>query len=190
MRIILTFLCLSVAAVFGQSQPQWVLRSNTNAQLLIDLDAQYSPEGATSDGVTGLDEAITTPSEARDRARRNDTLKVVEELQNRQMEEKDPAVKQDLEILIGAASRRVSALETYQKYFLPYGNPGSLVFFGVRTLLGDQVSPERHAAALVRLTKYTGGVAGATPLTKLYEARYRAKLNVTGLLPPDRKSVV
>jgi len=54
------FLSAFVLAVsaFGQAPPAWVEKSNRNAQLLIDINAKYSPEDATSDGVKGLDEQI------------------------------------------------------------------------------------------------------------------------------------
>lgn len=182
-------ICLFAVTSFAQDLPTWVTRSNINAHLLIDLDAKYSPEGAASDGVTGLDEEISVPSDARSQAMREDLRKAVVELKARLAVEKDAAVRQDLEILIGAASQRISSGETFEKYFIPYSNPGSAIFFGVRSLLADQVARERHPAALVRLKKYTGITTGFTPLTKLLEVRYRAKAGTAGLLPPSKSEV-
>ena len=59
------FVCLPIAllfaaAAYAQTRPAWVARSNQNTQLLINLDAKYSPEGAAAEGVKGLDEQISS----------------------------------------------------------------------------------------------------------------------------------
>ena len=186
-----TMYCLVLlsAAVFAQTPPAWVAKSNENAQLLINIDAKYAPESAASDGVTGLDEQISVPDEIHSRQGRAGMRTVIKELQTRLVTEKDSAVKQDLEILIGAASRRVRSSEAYEKYFLPYGNPGSTIFFGMKSLLDDQIAPERRPAALVRLRKYTGMTPGFTPFTILLENRFRGKLATPGLLGPSKVEV-
>ena len=47
-----------------------MIKSNQNAQLLIDIQSRYSPEGASSNGVRGLDEQIVVPGpETRERLR-------------------------------------------------------------------------------------------------------------------------
>ena len=48
---------LSATAAFAQ-QPAWVARSNENARLLMALQAKFSPEGASAQGVPGVDEQI------------------------------------------------------------------------------------------------------------------------------------
>lgn len=183
--------CLALLAIsaFAQTPPAWVAKSNQNAQLLINIDAKYSPESAASDGVMGLDAEITVPDEARAHARRDETRVVMKELQSRLATETDPAVKQDLEILIGAADRRIRSSEIYEKVFLPYDNPGSTIFFGVKSLLDDQIAADRHPAALVRLKKYTGLTPGFTPFTTILERQYRAKLTTPGLLGPSKIEV-
>ena len=188
MRIMCCLVLLS-AAGFAQTPPAWVAKSNENAQLLINIDAKYAPESAASDGVTGLDEQISVPDEIHSRQRRAGMRTVIKELQTRLIAEKDSAVKQDLEILISAADQRVRSSEAYEKYFLPYGNAGSAIFFGMKSLLDDQIAPERRPAALVRLRKYTGMTPGFTPFTILLEDRFRGKLATTGLLGPSKLEV-
>ena len=180
---------LLAASAFAQTQPAWVVRSNANAQLLLDEGAKYSPESSGASGMTGLDEKIS-PNEADTNERqRADTRAVRTELQARLAREKDPLVKQDLEILISAADRQIEQSEVYDKYFLPYGSAGGGIFYGVKSLLDDQIAASRRPAALVRLKKYTGMEPGYKPFTVLAEDRFREKEGNAKLLGPSKEEV-
>src|SRR5262249_37411115 len=149
----------------------WIARSDENAQILLKTAAKYQPEGAGRQGVSGLDEQISQfPSDRRTKLKA-DTRQAISELQSRLAAEKDPLVKQDLEILITAAQRNLHGLELNEKYEMPYFNVTQLVFNGIRALLDDQVPPERRKAALVRLRKYTGMEPGYQPITEQAKAR-------------------
>src|SRR5580700_9665671 len=96
-------LCMSASITFSQRAPAWVTKSNQNAQLLIDIQSKYGPEGASSSGVRGLDEQISTPGpETRD-ASLAAYRAAKKELESRLASESDALVKQDLQILINAA---------------------------------------------------------------------------------------
>ena len=62
MRIRITCV-LAIAATFSlgasAAEQSWVTRSNQNAQLLLGIEAKYSPESASSLGLEGYDEAIS-----------------------------------------------------------------------------------------------------------------------------------
>ena len=49
MRLALASLFLIIGPIFAQ-QPAWVAKSNENAQLLLNIEAHYAPEGAGSLG--------------------------------------------------------------------------------------------------------------------------------------------
>jgi hypothetical protein len=174
---------------FSQQPPAWVARSNENAQLLIRQDARFSPEGASADGLPGFDEQITQPTEENRLKRRAELEDIRKELQSRFAAEKDPLVKQDLEILLGATERDLKAGEINEKTFLPYINVAGLIFSGEKTLLDDQVAASRRQAAVVRLRKYTGLEPGYTPVTKLAQERFLAKVKTPGLLGPPKEQV-
>jgi hypothetical protein len=173
----------------AQSTPAWVVRSNQNTQLLIDVNAKYEPEEAATEGVKGLDEEIFSLAPDIKQRERADLARAKQELQRGLVTEKDPLVRQDIEILIGAADREIRASEAAEKTFLPYTNVGLNVFFGVKSLLDEQVVPERRSAALVRLKKYTGMQPGFTPIFEQAKARFREKLKTPGLLGPSRVEV-
>ncbi|HWE49700.1 MAG TPA: DUF885 domain-containing protein [Bryobacteraceae bacterium] len=188
MRLSISALLFAVTC-FGQSTPAWVTRSNANAQLLIDIEAKYSPESAAESGMTGLDEKISVPDADRAERRRADLRATIAEFRKRLAVEKDPLVRQDLEILIKAADLDVRDSEAARKYFLNYSNAGGTIFFGVKSLLDDQIAPARRLAALVRLRKYTGMEPGYKPYTTLLEDRFRERESNPALLGPSKEQV-
>ncbi len=188
MRFSLLLFLFVAAAVWAQP-PAWVAKSNQNAQLLIAIMARYSPEDAATSGVRGLDEQVSTMSPEEPERFRRDTAVARLELLKRLALEKDPLVRQDLEILIAQADRDIKASEAQERNLLPYADVAGTIFFGVKSLLDDQITPDRRPAALIRLLKYTGVQPGFEPLTLQAEARFREKLNTPGLLGPPKAKV-
>ncbi|MBV9158048.1 MAG: DUF885 domain-containing protein [Acidobacteriaceae bacterium] len=184
---LLTALLISVS--LSAAEAAWVEKSNQNAQVLLNIMARYAPEGAGSLGVSGLDEQISIPSADEPERSRRDIQNAIKTLQERLATESDPLVKQDLEILINAAQRNIRASEAYEHHLLPYDNVGQTIFFGMHSLLDDQIAPERRKASLVRLRRYTGIESGYTPTTVLAEKLWREKLNTPGLLGPSKAEV-
>jgi len=192
MRFISLALLLTInAAVSADAQTPraWVTKSNENAHLLIDVETRYSPEEAASRGVKGQDENISTFAAGQPARQRADFAKVRDELKRRLTTETDPLVRQDLEILIAAASRDIRTSEAYEKSFLPYEDIPSDIFYGIKSLLDDQVAAARRPAALARLKKYTGITPGFTPVVTQAEQRFREKLTTPGLLGPSKEEV-
>ena len=109
MRFWLPLLLFAAVSVWAQP-PAWVQKSNENAQLLIAIMARYSPEDAASEGVPGLDEQISTASPEQPERFRKDIAVARIELQKRLALEKDPLVRQDLEILIARSRSRYPVL--------------------------------------------------------------------------------
>lgn len=188
-RIFALLLSMSASIALSQTPPGWVTKSNQNAQLLIDIQSKYGPEGASASGVRGLDEQVSIPgAETRERALA-DYRAAKKELESRLGSEIDPLVKQDLQILIDAADLDVRGSEISFRYFLPYGNPAASVYAGISGLLDDQVEAARRPAALVRLRKYTGLEAGFVPIADRMEKYYRDREKTPGLLGPPKTEV-
>lgn len=181
---------LSLAPIlFAPSEPNWVTKSNQNARVLLNVMARYSPEDAGELGVQGMDDRVTIPGPDRPEKFRHDTSAAVNELQSRLASEKDPLVRQDLEILIKAGQRDVRSSAAYEQHVLPYSNVPELIFSGMRALLNPQVPSERRKQALVRLRRYAGMDPGYTPTTVLAEQVFRSKLNTPGLIGPTKAEV-
>lgn len=189
MRSVCVLLLFGWMAATAQP-PAWVAKSDKNARLLIAIEAKYSPENAVASGVQGIDEQISIPAADRPARYRADLRKVRQELETRAGAEKDPLVIQDIHILEVAIDKDIRGSEANEKTFLPYWNVGGYVFFGMRSLLDDQVSTARRPAALARLKKYTGLASGYSPSVELAEKLFREKRESNpALLYPSKAEV-
>jgi len=110
-------------------------------------------------------------------------------LEERLQSERDPLVRQDLEILIGVVRESTRGLELRRKYYIPYLNVPQTIYSGLQGLLDDQVAAGRRPAALARLKKYVGMANEYTPLTVLAERLTRERLDTPGLLGPPSAAV-
>ena len=176
-------------AVAPSAAPAWVARSNDNARVLLDVIGKLAPEQAGAIGVDGLDEEVSKlPLDVEEQS-----IRAVEAaaatLRERLATEQDPAVKQDLTILITAAEQNVEESRLNRKYNLPYVDAAQSVFQGVRALLDDQVPAERRAAAVVRLRRYAGMEKGYTPLVQQAEALTRSRLGDASLRAPFKDNL-
>jgi len=169
--------------------PAWVQRSDENSQVLLELIARFSPEGAGRLGIPGLDEEILDLKPGFNERARTSLQKAAATLKERLAQEKDPDVRQDLQILIQAAESNVRGNELTEKYQIPYLDVAATVFQGLRVLLDDQVEPQRRQAALVRLRKYAGLAPGTAPLTQLAEQYTRSRLSTPGLTGPFKGEI-
>jgi uncharacterized protein (DUF885 family) len=165
----LALLSLHVSAA---TEPAWVTKSNENAKLLLNLQAKYSPESASSLGVDGYDEQITDMSRDLFEVTAKDTRAVIAELQKRMKAEKDPKVRQDLEILIGAAEDQLRSAAVNRKHMLPFLDLTQLMFGVMRQTLDPRIPKERQKTLLVRMEKYAGITKGYRPITELAYERY------------------
>jgi len=179
----------AAVAAMAQTPPEWVTRSNQNTQILIDIDSKYSPEDASENGVRGFDDQVTVFTADLHQRVRADYLKARDLLNERLAAEKDPLVKQDLEILIKSADESIRGGEANYNAFLPYYNVGRIVYSGIQGLLDEQVDAARRPAAVARLKKYTGLTRGYTPMTQMAEARFRERLQKGGLLGPPKEEI-
>lgn len=169
--------------------PAWVARSNEHTRWLLLEQAKLSPEGAAAVGVEGFDDQITMLTPDRNARLRESLVRSEQELQRRLTAEKDPLVRQDLDILLDAVQQGVQSLDLGERLLLPYVNAPQAIFSGLRGLLDDQVSPERRRSAVVRLRKYTGTEPGFRPFTALALERMRQHLSQKELLGPFKDQV-
>lgn len=193
-RFILPAVLACATALSAQTQPaktsqkEWIKRSNEYAQILLKVQAKYAPEFAARMGVEGLDEQVTQFPQNRREQAKADAKGAIGQLQKALAGEKDPLVRQDLEIMIQTAQRNVHGQELSEKYDMPYFNIPQMVFGGIRALLDDQVAENRRKAALVRLRKYAGMEPGFQPITEQAKAR-TADWSKPGQLGPAKVEV-
>jgi Bacterial protein of unknown function (DUF885) len=187
-------LCLALPTLGQKStalpaKTDWVAQSNQNAQVVIQALARFAPESAGQMGVDELDEQILDLKPGFIERQKQTAKDSIRTLQGRLAQSTHPKVRQDLEILLGAAQDELHGIELGEKYELPYLNISEIAFGGLQALLDDQVAPERRAKALVRLKRYAGLENGYTPLTTLAEQYIRPKLQQSGRLGPIKAEV-
>jgi uncharacterized protein (DUF885 family) len=176
-------------AAAAKAHPAWIDRSDESTRLLIEVAAQFAPEGMSRVGVESADEKTVDLSEgfrARHVAALND---VQAKLEARKAAETDPLVAQDLAILLHAVDLDRREIEINERNLVPHHDVARIVFSGVQGLLDDQVPQARRLRAVARLRRYAGMVAGVPPLVDMAKADVNAGLAQPGLAPPARLDV-
>ena len=140
----------------AKTPPAWIQRSNENAEILLNVFGEFNPEFAGQIGVEGLDEQIIDLQPGLVERSNKATEEAIQELRKRLAVEKDPLVKQDLEILIKSGEDAIKGTNLTEKYQLQYFAISQTIFSGLRALLDNQIPAERRNAALVRLKRYAG----------------------------------
>ncbi|RDY67528.1 DUF885 domain-containing protein [Lysobacter soli] len=171
------------------ASPKWVERSNQYARILLDAQAPFAPEDMSFMGVPGYDGLVTDLKPEFAARFRAATARSRDELKSKLSVERDPDVRQDLEIMIRAADEAIATSELNERLMLPWRDAPQIVFNGVRTLLSDQTPPERRALALQRLKNYVGQGQETVPLTELAKARYAQRAGDPTLLRPTKLEV-
>ena len=120
-----------------------VASSNEHAQVVLELLAEFSPEGAGSLGVDGLDEEISDLTEGSYERSLAASKQLLAELKRRREAETHAKVKQDLGILIQAVEDNIYTSELNRARMLPYLYMSQMVYFGVRGLIDPKVDRDR-----------------------------------------------
>lgn len=180
--------CLIALALPAVAAEDWVARSNANAQPLLKVLADFSPETGSALGVPGYDEGVLDLKPGVNERFRAAAEAARRELQAKRDSENDPRVLQDLDIMIEAAQQQIDTSRINEKYQLPFIDIGLTLFQGQFILLQEDVPAERRAHALVRLKRYVGMESGYTPVTELAKARF-AEAKGAEQLGPVRKQV-
>jgi len=179
------------AAPTAAKQPDqgWIARSNEFANLLVDIEKKHSPESASSEGLSQYDELISDPTLADQHAADAETRAVLAKLKQQLAVEQNKYVKQDLVIMIHSVDLALRRQDYLEAHNILNGNASAYVFGGLRTLLDDQVAPDRRKAAVVRLKKYAGVEPGFKPLAELLKERVQAQIAKPNMIYPAKASV-
>ena len=186
---VFVILVVAIAVPAMAMDTSWVEKSNAHAQVVLDMFARYSPEGAGRFGVDGLDEQVLDLGPGIYERSMAESKAVLEELERRLEKESDSKVRQDLEILIDTVDDSIKSSKLNHDQLLPYYNINQTIFFGVRGLIDPQVSRERYPAAIERIEKYAGVAGGYTPITELAKDRTRERFGEESLVGPYRGEV-
>lgn len=184
MKQLALMLLVLLPVVAGAAQQDWLERSNRNAQLLLDVNAKYSPEFATSLGIEGHDAEVMDLKSGNVERQAQDLEAAAVKLEALRAAETDNRVKQDLDILIKAARDQRQTLLLNHKYLLPFFDLTQGIYRGFQDLLDSRVSKERQKKAVARLHRYVGAERGYEAVTALARARYEERASDATLIGP------
>jgi uncharacterized protein (DUF885 family) len=176
-------------AASTETTPSWVTKSNEYAQIIVRAQADFQPEGYSFFGIPGYDDKVADLGPDVAKRYRAALEKAKVKLQAKLEGERDPNVRQDLQIMIAAAEEGITGSALREKLQLPWIDIPQTVFSGLRGLLSDQTPPERRAKAIERLNRYVGMAPGSTPIVELAKARYAERADDKALLRPSRAEV-
>jgi len=150
---------------------------------------RYAPEEGTRNGLAQYDNDVSVPTLANMLAEDKEAAHLADEFEAQIKKEKDPNVAEDLQIL--AHNERLSIqIDNYSEgHRVPFRNPTSWIFSGLRALLDTQMPPERKQAAVVRLQKYAGLAPGYRPLAAIMRERTEAQMAKSGMAYPSRREL-
>lgn len=189
-RVTFSLIATFLIAQAGPTQAAtWVEKSDEHAQVVLDVLAKLSPEGAGRLGVDGLDEEISDLGPGIQERSKKMTEDLIADLKGRLANESDSKVRQDLGILIKMLDDNNKSSDLNYQQMLPYYNVSQTVFFGIRGIIDPQNSRDRYPAAIARLEKYAGIADGYTPFTQLAKDRTAERFDVQGLVGPYRGEV-
>ncbi|UGQ47799.1 DUF885 domain-containing protein [Massilia endophytica] len=183
-RLALRIALLLVSGSAFAASSAWVARSDALSQPVLQDIGKYSPEESSQLGNAEFDTAVAD-FKPRDYERElADTEKRLASLRQLHAKERDPKVKQDLDILISSRVKKIETMKLERRHLLKYVNVSELVFDGLRTLLDPRNKPERQAAAIKRLKRYAGKENGYTPIAVLARDRTEERMGRKELIGP------
>jgi uncharacterized protein (DUF885 family) len=177
------------AASAAKPVPDWVHKSNEHAHILLKAQLRFQPEGATFFGIPGYDDKVADLGPDNAARFRAATAEAKATLQQHLQQERDPNVRQDLEIMIQAAEDSIESTRVNERLVLPFTDAAQLVFQGMNGLLSEQTPPERRAKALDRLKAYAGLAPDTAPIAELARQRYEERAGNAALLRPTKLEV-
>ncbi|MCY7354008.1 MAG: DUF885 domain-containing protein [Lysobacter sp.] len=175
-------------AEIAKPAPAWVAKSNAHAQLLLDAEARFNPEAASSTGLVQYDGLARDMGLGVDARRREALTQVRSALEQALRLERDPNVRQDLQIMIDAAALRIEGSTLSSKYVRDWTDATQSVFRGQQGLLQTQTAAARRPKAVERLQRYAGLWPQSTSIFSEARARYLEGAG-KGLLEPTKLEV-
>ena len=170
------------------STPDWVETSNAYTQKLIEFEAGFYPEGASSAGYEQYDGLTFDYSPDSTERYIAGAKKLREEFAAAMARESNINVKQDLAILIDSLDRSILSSQLNQRMMLEWNELPQSIFYSIGAILSDQTAENRRASAVQLLNRYTGVADGFEPYTELAKARFEASRG-EGKIGPYRVQV-
>jgi len=171
------------------ASPGWIDTSNQFTHMLLAVEFQHRPEFASQQGLSEYDTKVSQPSWADVDQHRKETEGVLAQLKAALEEQKQPEVRQDLQIMIRRVELGFKGEDFARAHTVPFFNASQIVFGGIQFLLDEQTPAERRSAAIERLRKYAGLEAGRPPITEILKQRAQEQMAKPGMIYPWKNEI-
>ena len=157
--------------------------------MVFDTLGAFYPEWMASIGVEKFDTAVTDLKP--DRVKRIDAAlaAAAKRFASLKASEKDPRVRQDIDIVVEALERQRRTETLEYRLLLPFDDLPRQLFFALQNLLDPRNPPERRAHAVALARSYAGMAPGMAPTTQLARERFQERAGNAKLLWPYKGQV-
>ena len=184
MRTLITAAVTGLALASAVVRADWIEQSDRYAMEVMEALGSFQPETIGNYGLSEFDDEILDLGpgifERQQEVRRGNIKRLEAALEK----EKDPRVRQDLQIMLEDQSDDLKSAELSREYMLSYFNMHAVLFSSFNSLLDPRNDDARYPAALERLAKYVGEADGFEPVTELAKARSSERFEREGLIGP------
>ena len=184
-RFAASLLCACMLAA-PTARADWVDDSNVHALRVLEVQAEFSPEGVSAQGLDQFDADVIDLGPDLLQRRRARYSELIDHLQKQSAREDHPKVRQDLAILIQSLEDSLDSSQIYYDHLVPYFNLHRQLFGGFNRLLDPRAEAARYPAAKARLQKYNGTAVGFTSVVDQAIALSTARFGAEGLAGPFR----
>jgi len=189
MTILFTSTSVQQILAAGVPKPGWIEKSDAYTNGLLAVRFAHAPEEGSAQGLSKFDDRISNPTLDDEIAQRHELEAVLAKVATAESKETDRKIREDLAILRKACDLQFRQEDFARQHEVPFMNASKDIFQGLRTLLDDQVGPDRRSAAVARLRKYTGMEPGFKPYTEVLKQRELLQIAKAGVIYPSKGEV-
>ena len=111
---------VAAATPSAPAKPAWVVKSDAETQKLLQLEAAFMPENASSMGLTAFDGKVADLSLDADSRLLAAYQGRLTDIRGRISAEQQPEVRQDLEILAAYLQRQIDSIQTRKRLLMDW----------------------------------------------------------------------
>src|SRR5882672_601283 len=189
MTILFTSTSVQQILAAGVPKPGWIEKSDAYTNGLLAVRFAHAPEEGSAQGLSKFDDRISNPTLDDEIAQRHELEAVLAKVATAESKETDRKIREDLAILRKAFDLQFRQEDFARQHEVPFMNASKDIFQGLRTLLDDQVGPDRRSAAVARLRKYTGMEPGFKPYTEVLKQRELLQIAKAVVIYPSKGEV-
>ena len=183
-EFILAVLAWAAATAAAAETAPWIAASNKDANILLEVQAKYVPEGSSARGEERYDAQVLDLKPGVVSRQAADLRSAEVQYEQILQAEADPRVRDDLEILLKAARDQRTSLELNDRLMLPYSTCRRRSTEASSSCWTSARPPHATPPRCCAWKRYVGAEPGYEPITKLARDRTTERLDDPKLTAP------